>query len=411
MYKIRKVNFDRFYLKAVLFSLILLPALGVLPGLPALRVDDILLFFWLFVLLNRRKVPDGFKSGRCWMLVSFLFLFGLSMFNGLLNGYDGSFGDFNQFTRFAKYISMYLLVYNVLNKSSEGDISNLFSFVILCGTILFVIVVFQYFDILGLNKYYVQLVAPTQYETLVTGYQHPRPVGMIGNPNELGFLFVLLFFSALFSLQNFKTKKNALHAVVFFVGVLMTMSRGSFLAMVCGFLAYVFVYSMYRGIFGKVKTVAYSLIFILILSAIALHPSVYDVLTWRIAKVFDLASDTSFQGRLANWSENIEIIKKHPILGVGPLRRVEFANAADNEWLLIWRSYGAVGLIFVVTVFSWSIFKRKSAQTKSLEVALVTSSFIYMIPTAIFYSLALFPFLLFLLAFVDTQKPSKILTQ
>jgi hypothetical protein len=405
MHKIRKINFDRFYLKAVLFSLILLPSFGVLPGLPALRVDDIFLLFWLVLLLSRRTVPVGFKSGRCWVLVGFLFLFVLSMLNGLVYGYAGSFGDFNQFIRFAKYISMYLLGYSVLNKYNKEDYRSLFSFVILCGTVLFVIAVVQYFDILGLNKYYVQLVAPTQYETLVGGYLHPRPVGMIGNPNELGFLFVLLFFIALFSLQNFKIKMNALHGVVFFIGILLTMSRGSFLSMVGGFLSYVFVYSMYQGILSKVKMIAYSMFFALILSAITLHPFVYDKLTWRLALAFDSGSDSAFQTRLDNWSENIEIIKKHPILGVGPLRRADFLYAADNEWLLIWRSYGSVGLVFVVTIFSWSIFKRKAAQTKSFEVALVISSFIYMIPTAVFYSLVIFPFFLFLLAFLDTQKP------
>lgn len=401
----KTANLDIIYLKIVLFSLILTPSIRFLEGMPSLRVDDILLIFWpMLALVREENQLEGLRSGRCRVLFAMFGVFFVSFSNGILNGYEASLADFNQITRFVKYISMYLLAYEVLKNSDKYAIYKLFNFVIFCGLILFLIVVSQYFNILDLNKYYVHLVAPTQYETLIFEYNFPRPVGMIGNPNELGYLFVLILFCSLFVWLNLGSKKHAIYVIVFFLGILSTLSRSSMIALGAGIFTLVFHLLYNGGFLRKIKIIAVAPVLIAVLVGISFIPVIYDAFTWRIALIFNMAVDSSFQMRLLNWSENITIIKEHPILGVGPLRRADFFYAADNEWLLLWRSYGIVGVFVIIIFLLFSILKQKSMQVKSFEFALISSAFVYMIAAAIFYSLALFPLYLFFLAFVDTQK-------
>lgn len=399
-----KVNINLLFLKATLFSLILLPSFAFIPGLPSLRCDDILLLVWLIIALSQGKVYlPGLATRRFYLLLAIVFLFPISMLNGLLSGYETSFGDFNQYVRYIKYAAMYLLAAVVWEQLDDNSTQKILGFVILCGMALFLISASQYFDVFGLNKHYVHLVAPTQYITLVNNYPTPRPVGMIGNPNELAFIFGLLFFLAFFSVKFYRSKKYYLAVGVFLFGVLMTMSRGTLLAMTAGFLSFVFVDLLYQKTFGKAKVLLSAVVLVMLFYLVAMIPAVYDAFTWRFTKIFDLANDASTQVRFDNWSENIEIIKLHSFLGVGPLRRAEFEHAADNEWLLIWRSYGIIGVCLFVAFFSSSLFKRMLAPFKLLFIALVCAIFVYMIPLAIFHSLVLFPLVLFLFTFIDIR--------
>lgn len=400
-------RFDLIYLKIVLFSLVLTPSLRLVAGLPSIRADDVLLLLWPLIALANNSRLEGIKSTRFWILASFFGIFTISLSNGIINGYGAAIRDFNQFVRFGKYVAMFLLAFTVLKNAGREDLRSLIKFIISCGFVLFAIVLFQYFDVFGLNKYYVEAIAPTQFDVLLWRQDFPRPVGMIGNPNELGYLFVLLFFSSLIYWKISKSKFSFLGIFLFFFGVLFTISRSAMAALFAGFFAYG-IFLLFQGKASEsVKNIAFVLVVIVVMFAVSLHPLVYDKFTWRLALVFDIENDSSFQMRLLNWQENIQMIKQHPFLGVGPLRRVDFAYAADNEWLLVWRSYGIVGVLALIGAFGASVFKRKHIQIRAFEVGLLTSAFLYMIPAAIFHSLALFPFYLFFLAFIDTHSSSR----
>ena len=400
-----KLHFDHFVLRVVLFSLILLPPVSIIPGLPALRLDDLVLLGWLLLVVTAGAGHgvDWRGSGRIWMLGLLVFLFPISVMNGLFYGYETSFGDFNQLVRFAKYIAIYLLAFQVFYKSDPDSAEKLFRFVLVCGFFLFLIAVSQYMDFFGLNQYYIRTVAPTQYHTLVNDYPNPRPVGMLGNPNELGFLFVLLAQLSFFLIFYYQKKRFFFPLVVFFLGILITMSRTSFFSFLFGIFLFVFVYLIYLQFSRKLKLGLFFFGIFGVLLSIAVMPPVYEAFTWRIEKVFHLSTEKSYQSRLDNWSENIAIIKKHPILGVGPLRRASFEHAADNEWLLMLRSYGIFGVGMMILLCSWGVFRPGDILAKAFQAGLAGASFVYMIPLAVFHSLSLFPLLLFLLAFIDTR--------
>lgn len=397
------LDVNKIILKASLFSLMLLPSLQAIPGFPKVRLDDILLLFWLLIFLRQGRVDVPHLATRRFYIISaFLFLFPISMLNGLMNGYEASFDDFNQFVRFLKYISMYLLAVTVWKSLGERQTKEMLRFILSCGIGLFVIAVFQYFDLFGLNNSYVHIIAPTQYETLVNNYPTPRPVGMIGNPNELGFMFAMLSLLAIFCVLFFRQKIYFLVFLLLFLGTLMTMSRGSMLGLASGLLAFTAVYLWRRGFIGKLKVSVMAFAITVILAVIVMLPPVYNAYTWRIERALNI-SDSSVTTRFDNWSENISLIKEHPILGVGPLRRAEFEHAADNEWLLIWRSYGIFGVFLLITLFLSSLFSRMILPVKAMYLALIFASFVYMVPTAVFHSLTLFPLLLSLIAFIDVK--------
>ncbi|MCK9549670.1 O-antigen ligase family protein [Aquamicrobium sp.] len=391
-------------LRFVLFSIILLPSFRVFPGFPSIRFDDIILLSWPFIFLMQNKLHIPRQSIlRAGLMLAFVFLLPFSILNGTVNGYESSFGDFNQIVRIFKYISMYVISSVVLFYIDDFRMVRIIKFTIWCGIILLIISFFQYFNLFNLNKYYVQIIAPTQYETLLDDYPNPRPVGMIGNPNELGFMFVILSIISLWCVFYFRARWYIFAFFLFFFGVLMTLSRGSMVALGSGLVVFFLIHSFHGGILSRIKASLFIVILVSFLLSVAMIPQIYEAYTWRFMNIFDMKNDISFMTRVDNWSENINIIKEHPVIGVGPLSRFDFEYAADNEWLLIWRRYGVIGVIITILFFLSTAYRRMTVPVRAMYAALVCSSFVYMVPSAVFHSLALFPILLFLLAFVDVR--------
>ncbi len=401
-------SLNNIYIRIVLFSLILMPSFRFFDGIPSLRLDDILLIVYPLVLLGklRTRIPSA-PVWRLFFLILIVAILPFSVLNGYINEYEVSFGDFNQVIRIAKYVSIYLMSLLVFHSENEEDSYKIFRFIIVSGVFLFFISLTQYFNIFNINERYVKIIAPTQYETLINNHPHPRPVGMIGNPNELGFMFVVLSLISIFCLVYFKRNWFVICFMIFFFGVVLTLSRGSLLGLMSGLAAFVLVYFFQQGFVRKIKIALVSLIFLIFVLLISIVPEVYDNYTWRFIKVFDIESDSSFSARLDNWSENISIIEDHPILGVGPLSRAYFEYAADNEWLLIWRRYGVFGIIITIMIFVSSIFRRMDVSVRAMYISLICASFVYMIPTAVFHSLSIFPIFLLVMAFVDVKSGVK----
>jgi O-antigen ligase len=266
----------------------------------------------------------------------------------------------------------------------------------------------QYLNVLGLNEIYIKYVAPTQYETLVGNHGNARPVAMIGNPNELGFLFVAFSLLCLVLLAD-KSKNGrklmlSIFFAIYFFGVLLTLSRGSLVALVTGLLVFFSWSFLNSRVIVKTKILV-ALICIIVLGFLVLnHSLVYEKFTWRFMLLLNVSEDLSFSTRLVNWQENIDIIKQHPILGVGPLRRAAFVHPADNEWLLLWRSYGLIGVSLFIGLMTSNLFFKCAKEVKAFSLAITVSVFTYMIPTVAFHSLVLFPLLLVLLAIIDTKN-------
>lgn len=385
------------------FSLILLPAIPLGSG-PSVRLDDITPLVWL-ALACLGVVRVNLCLVNQWRLAFFAILAAtipVSITVGTFAGYDGSPADFIQIIRLAKYAGVYLMAVAYFSRCKDVDLA--LRRITMFGVVLFGIAVAQYFNFLGLNERYVEIVAPTQFETLVNDYPTPRPVGMIGNPNALGFLFVMLAVIAAYRARHSNTA--LLLVLVFAAGVGMTLSRGA----MAGFVVGIGLYAL-RSIFPTTIPALFIKAFLAGTFAIAayvtlFHTEIYEALTWRFVRAFQGGADASLAQRLENWGENLAIIKDHLLIGVGPLRRVAFEHSADNEWLLMLRSYGLIGTLALIGLLAVPTGRIQDERARVAAWAMILAIFIYMIPAAVFHSLALFPLVLVVLAAFDVTPPS-----
>lgn len=384
-----------------MFSLLLTPSLP-LPGLPSIRLDDIIIIFWVFFVYPFLTVSINQTAKlRIYFFVSLGLLLPVSIVNGLLSGYGGGLADLNQYIRYIKYVGVYLLALHVFNTISLNGLRRIFNIFFLFSCILSIIAICQYIDLFELNEKYVMFVGSTHGETLVGGYPFPRPIGMIGNPNELAFIFVLIVLLSMFHFNQYGANVFSIGTAVFaFIGLVLTMSRGGIVGLIAGLLLMGLFFLKKSSLKIKFQIIFFTLLLFVTIFAVLTYPPIFDQITWRLVIDQDISTDASWMQRQEAWTQNLEIIEQHYILGVGPLRRQEFL-AADNEWLLMMRSYGMVGVVLFVSFMMLPLFSRSSAYKKALSIGIVSATFLYMIPTVAFHSVVLFPLILILFAFVD----------
>ena len=266
----------------------------------------------------------------------------------------------------------------------------------------------QYFDLFHLNAYYVEKVAPTQYKSLINGYPRPRPVGLIGNPNELGFLYVI---SSLSTFYFFWSRLKLKYCFVFLVQVMMillTLSRGAFVSLVCGVFFFVFCPYLLRVSTVNIKRLFFVVFFCMLIVSLGflmfLYEPLYTKLTWRFLELIEISASASWLVRLESWQKTFAIFLQNPIMGSGPLSRAGFTYAVDNEWLLLLRSYGILGSVYFVLMFTVHCFHKIPYNFRYLGrliSAVLVSSSVFMVPAFVYSSLELTPILLVILASRD----------
>ena len=409
-----KLKFVRSYLTLVLTSLILLPSLAVIPGLPSLRLDDLLLVAYPLVALALFRSFD--LDRRIWVLLAIGISFFLGFSTGTLMGFPSNFGDLFFGIRILKYIGAVLLATSFIKLIGRHESLSFFAKAsLLLGLGAIFVAIQQYFDLGGLNSRYVHLIAPTQFETLVNGYPWPRPVGMIGNPNEFGYLLILLglvgfyFWSTINKLKFFWI----LITLAIFAASVLTMSRSSIFAGVIAIavfsigLAYS-SFSLLRGTLSKKKMIVLLLILLSTFGLIILfliNEALFVQITWRfIPEHFG-----SFAAREAAWVANYEGWQSSIFFGIGPLRHGGVFGAADNEHFLLLRTGGVILYAFVILLLIIGIFgKGLSSVNRAFQIAIALSVLAYMVPAVAFYSLVIFPYLLMLLVILAPMPVGKL---
>ncbi len=393
------------FLFITIVSTILLPAFR-LSGV-GVRIDDIAPILWASTycisLLTRTWRP--IELTRIASLLALALILPLSIANGIINGYDGSLADLGQWFRIVKFVAIYAMA--TVFFSGGGSPLKVATIISRCGWLLLAICLDQYFDFSGLTRSYVPYVAPTQWEAVVN-HPTPRPVGMIGNPNEAAFLFVLIGIASTF-LFSVTGKKTALLMSIFVVlGIVLTLSRtalASYLAALSIFMVFYFAHMF------TVRGLGISLLIAIGIGYSITISSVQERFLWRFERAFEMGEDDkSVSVRYENWQENFGIATQHPILGVGPLRRADFEHAADNEWLLLWRSYGLLGILSFISFFAIPNLMISDKARRATAWALTVAVFAYMLPAAAFHSLSLFGLVMVVVACTDCPSRFDIST-
>lgn len=400
-------KFYKKHLYWILFFLLLTPSFKLFPFLPSFRLEEVTLLvvsFTIFVnLVNDNEIKLAW-SLRQLLLLGFLFIIALSIFIGAILGFDASMADFNQFIRIIKYFLIYSigLTFFKLSPNPNEEKHTFLKYYLYLSTILFFVCLQQYFNLFSLNNIYIQYIAPSQYSTLINDYPFPRPVGLVGNPNELAMIFVFGSLIAVFLLVKKFQLSIFLIACIQVGGVFITLSRGALVAFGVGLIV-LFIKILLDNIneINLLSIIRFITLLILstgILIFVVYYTSFVNDIFWRFARLSNLSEDTSWQSRILNWKENFNLFKESPLLGVGPLRRAAFVYAADNEWLLLLRSYGIVGLFYLLVTFTIPHLLNRKNVFNILSLVILISCSVYMIPAAIFHSLVLMPVVLILIS-------------
>lgn len=384
---------------ATTLSLLFTPSIQIAAGMPSVRIDDALPFLWLLlvVLSGRGFRLSAASRWRALFLLLFLPLIPASILAGFAFNLDVSPADLMQMVRILKYVAVYLLAAEFFRIADKDET---LARVSLLAIPLLALAFFQYFDIGALNARYVPIIAPTQFESLMPGYPTPRPVGMVGNPNEFAFMFALLGLAGLHQLLKRRAVFLAIALSCSMAGILITLSRGTAVAALGGgcvcLVAYLFLNAGRRE---RAKLLLLGSFTAVAASSLLFLPPIYDAATWRFVRILDMGSDSSWVARVENWSENLALFQLSPFVGVGPLRRAVFEHAADNDWLLIARSYGLLGVACFLAFLAAPVRRNMVP----LALGLAVTGALYMIPTSLFHSLVLFPLFLILLASADVK--------
>lgn len=404
---------DRAFL-TVLACLMLTPSMVLVEGLPQIRLEELVLLATLGYLTMaalsglRIKLVWGLRQTLLASFVGFVFI---SIGVGLSLGYGGALGDLNQLVRIFKYLMIYTLAITVVTLSPAPEQSKfrILKFILVLSVLLFMISVQQSFDLGGLNRLYIEAVAPNHARAVTTS--RPRVVGMVGNPNELGFIFVLMGLIAVHLLTRRFHIVYALLVAMSLFGIGLTASRTSLVAFVFSAVL-LLVLALPQLSRMWLSSVIQGLAVIMLLAAavsatLAEAPAFTDRLLGRFEELADPAESHSWQNRLERWQENLAMFRDSPIFGVGPLRHMEIASA-DNEWLLLARSYGVLGTMALVLVMVLPHWQSARTPTKALGTGVMAASAVYMIPAAVFHSLVLMPLVLIILALSETTLSRQV---
>lgn len=366
--------------------------------------------------------------------IGFIILFSFITISTLINSIINNKWILSNFFEPLRVIQYFLILVNYCCFFNNSCNIKLFERTII-GILLFMSLlgITQYFNLFNLNNFYVKLIAPTQYVTLLENYTNPRIVALAGNPNVLGF-FLSLGIIYLIYLAVKKNFKWYYYIIILFLNIIMfmTLSRTAYICLLAGELLFCFFISFKFNIVAFKKTIIY--ISIILLFNFLLLLILPQKLTWRIKQLVYFNEISSWQERVNNNKEywnyyndvKDEVVSHKPtipnngtsikqntnneyilLFGNGPDKLYEKHPAVfDNEWLMFLFRYGYFGVVSFIFMLIIPLFNYKNIERKDLAlyIAIISMIFIYMIPAATYHCDLLFSFCCMLLAYCIVPK-------
>lgn len=278
---------------------------------------------------------------------------------------------------------LYLLITNVVR--SFGTLQRVFWAVVLAGALVSALSLYQamtdshdrtFGGLAQRNLRFESEHEEAQFERVVTEKDKmrlaDRAQGPIGDPNRYGQVLVILVPLALLMLRAEKQRARravaAGAALLILIGIVLTHSRGAFLALVG-----LFVFAV---ILGFVRLRSFLIVTVLLAISVPVVAPNYFQRVQTIAGIQGLFSEESTAqpdrvtlGRLTEMLAALSVFRDHPLLGVGPgqyapfysveyqrdpeiaLRHINKPRRAHNLFVEIAAETGLLGLIAFVAIF------------------------------------------------------------
>lgn len=383
----------------LIFSTLLLPSIHIINTLPAIRPEFfIVIFAFISMLFSKRKLALYKNPLNKWFLIFGICIL-LSILYGAIRGYSIGVRDFYEIIKLVLYWMMYYVGLQVLRKSDDIEKIVKWSLVIFALTSLFGIS--QFFNIANMNSWLTPYYADIEKYGMI--HESGQIVGTVGNPNDFG---ILLIFGALLALSVILMKcfhKKIAYMVLGMtsLGVLFTASRTALVGLLCGILLLMFYfYPRYNGFRRSTTRILVTVLVMLLLVSIGIIILAPDIFFVRSQQLLNISEDSSWIARLEMWQSAADLIRISPFLGYGP-SKATLSGTVDNEWLLLLRYYGILGLSAFVCLFS-KLYQVQSAIIKQLHnkvqkayvIMLQTLLIVFaivMIPAGVYHSMQLMP--------------------
>lgn len=309
----------------------------------------LMLFAWLFHILVYRDF-GMIKSRQNWFVLGF----GVMMLCSSLRHIDFSFPNF---VELLKLLILYFMIINLVKKPKQVFL--IVWFLIFLGLIAGVIGVYQYFNNIG-------LYSPEDGVLRITGTSL--------DPNDYAMHLVMIFpllISLFFIVRNVIIRLILITtSILLLSNIIFTFSRGGFVG-----LGVVILFSFIMLIIQKrIKPVGVMILLISFILLLFFIPATY----WTRMLTTLNPSEASASARLESWKAGLNMMKDHPIIGVGlgvfayeyALRasiatdefKVKIPRFAHNSYIQVGAEIGVIGLTFFLLLIFFSFRDISKAQ-------------------------------------------------
>jgi O-antigen ligase len=422
-FKNGRLSLDRVIIPLLIVA-ILFPSIRFSSELPAIRLELVIIIIaWALFILGHLAAGKPLRL-RWNPTNKWFFLFGACIlasmaYAAFVHGYYPIVRDFWEFGKLIEYFLIFALVASLNIPPEHMQKYYIISLIIFLCSAAFGFA--QYFNLFDINSWLMPYYAPTKaYYITKAG----RIVGATSNPNVFGAAMVLAASLALTGALWLKGRSIKLFSWaalgVFSLAIVFTLSRTALvcLLVIVAFIA-LYKYTMHFG-FKKVVRLVVLVIPVLLVIAFILLQLAPERFFFRMGRGMDLGTDTSWQARQVMWQSAIDSWKQSPFLGWGPGKETMTASP-HNDWLLLLRRYGTLGVLVFVLWFvgvyrTLSSIERgtKNSYTETFCAALqatLVAYAIFMIPLSVYHDLQVMPILLIFLGLAYTQRQSSRVVQ
>ncbi|MFZ3130504.1 MAG: O-antigen ligase family protein, partial [Desulfosporosinus sp.] len=208
----------------------------------------------------------------------------------------------------------------------------------------------QFLNIGNVNAWLTPFFAQSHLDNLVNA-NPPRVLGTFGNPNVMGIVSVLVMTLFVTWFYFWRTDRLSAGVLLFVIALaikltFMTISRTALLA-TASVLVFLSLWAMLKFQWKKEILFKVGVLFVLTLTIFFTSPR--DFVS-RMNEATNLQKSTSARGHFMRAGNAFELIKQSPILGWGTAKS-NMTTLVDNEYALVTRRYGVVGLAFYLWFF------------------------------------------------------------
>lgn len=398
---------------------ILMPPLQLSPQLPHIRLEVYILSLLSLFIVLKKMVDRNYDELRTNGMIIWFVFFVIAViasigYSFLILGQDLIVRDFYEIIKIIIYF-LFFTLFATLDFSNK-QLIKIYGLVILLFIISALIGFAQYLDLGQINQLFSPHYAPTQAHRIL---DHHRITGTAYSPVEYGAIMVLAASIALANAFYYSKRNWKIYSwcsfFIFTLALIMTQARAAYIAYLVAVFVLIF-YGLMKGIKSKEKLKSIMLAvlilgFILVI-AIIIAPQEFFV---RAQFMLNMPTDPSWQSRLVKWQEHISLWRESPIFGLGPDKTALTYNYVENEWLLVLRRYGLLGITAFIAF--WVAFLGKLARIRRyvnseeiifLSIGLqsaICGYFLYMITLNLYHSMILIYILLILLGIAFSQDP------